>query len=197
MWVSQIWVVMSPDDCWPRHHRSLSHSLLVGLSCLLSLLVLSLASVTRSRLGNGETFGCGLLTKPEDTAEEQINEDEFIYISKKCDNTMMWEFWRINVILPYKLIIIMHFFLGLYANSKHNKRFEKSFYSNSHLKTEWECNCNKTWTLNEIKIWIWIEAFFGHCDYFITSTRKYIFLGFITTSLRSRQMQEGLSTEEN
>ena len=86
-------LILLDSDC-PRMTtdlvtRSLSHSLLLGLSCLLSLLVISLVSVTRSRLGNNESTGCGLLTKPEDTAEEQINEDEFIYISKKCDNTMM------------------------------------------------------------------------------------------------------------
>ena len=76
-------------------HRSLGHGPILGLSCLLSLLVLTLASVTRSRLRSPASVpGCGdlltsVMAKPEDTSEERIHEDEFIYISKKCDNTMM------------------------------------------------------------------------------------------------------------
>ena len=75
--------------------RSLGHGPILGLSCLLSLLVLTLASVTRSRLRSPASVpGCGdlltsVMAKPEDTSEERIHEDEFIYISKKCDNTMM------------------------------------------------------------------------------------------------------------
>ena len=75
--------------------RTLGPRLMLGVSGLLGLLVLSLASVTRSRLlSPASTPGCGglltsVMAKPEDTSEEQIHEDEFIYISKKCDNTMM------------------------------------------------------------------------------------------------------------
>ena len=87
---------MSPDAS--ADHvitRSLGHGLILGLSCLLTLLVLTLASVTRTRLRAAASApGCAdlltsVMAKPEDTSEEQIHEDEFIYISKKCDDTMM------------------------------------------------------------------------------------------------------------
>ena len=86
---------MSPDASADNVIRSLGHGLILGVSCMLTLLVLTLASVTRTRLrGSASAPGCAdlltsVMAKPEDTSEEQIHEDEFIYISKKCDDTMM------------------------------------------------------------------------------------------------------------
>ena len=165
---------MSPEASTDLIIRSLGHGPILGLSCLLSLLVLTLASVTRSRLRSPASVpGCGdlltsVMAKPEDTSEERIHEDEFIYISKKCDNTMMWNGIRydenIDVFstlyqcrFPWELIYVC---ISFWACMHPNKRLEKNILFKTLTWKQNECNCNKTWTLNEIKIWIWIEASF-------------------------------------